>query len=261
MNWKVVTAIVFRHLYNFKHSLDRYVDAFYWPAMDIFLWGFTSVFITNQAGALPQIAIVLLSGLILWQIVWRAQYEITVNLLEEMWNTNLVNLFASPLRVREWITGVFLVGIIKMSFSIPFAVFLAFIFYKTNVLTLGIFLVPFMVNLIITGWAVGLIVAGLIVRYGTKIQTFAWSGIYLIVPFSGIYYPISTLPVWAQSFARFLPTSYIFEGMRGIIFANIVPWDKMIISFLLNVTLLIVGVMFFVFMFEKSKQKGLARLE
>lgn len=261
MNWNAVLAIVFRHLYNFRHSLDRSVDVFYWPAMDIFIWGFTSVYITKYGGGIPQIVVVLLTGLILWMVVWRGQYEITVNLLEEMWNQNLVNLFASPLRVREWITGVFLLGIVKMFIAIPFAIFLSFIFYKANIFRLGFFLIPFMISLILTGWAFGLIVAGLIVQYGMRIQNLAWSGIYLIAPFSGIYYPISTLPSWAQKVSLFLPTSYIFEGMREILFESSVPWDKLIKSFSLNFLFLGFGIFFFVRMFEKSRERGLARLE
>src|SRR3989344_4097885 len=154
MNWNAVNGIVFRHLYNFKHSWDRLSDAFYWPAMDIFLWGFTSVYITKQSGSIPGIAVILLSGLILWQIVWRSQYEITVNLLEEMWNQNLANLFASPLRVREWLAGVFILGILKMFMSLSFAVVLAYVAYKANIFLLGFYLIPFMANLLITGWAV-----------------------------------------------------------------------------------------------------------
>jgi ABC-2 type transport system permease protein len=261
MNFNAVSGIVFRHLYNFKHNFERITDAFYWPAMDIFLWGFTSVYITKQAGNVPQIILILLSGLILWQVVWRGQYEITVNLLEEMWNTNLVNLFASPLRVREWVTGVFILGFLKLLVSLSFAMLLALFLYKANIFTLGFYLIPFIVSLLLTGWAVGLIVSALIIYFGIKIQTFAWGGVFLLAPFSGIYYPISTLPIWAQKVASFLPTSYVFEGMREVIFKGSLSAIDLIKSFMLNGVFLVIGVLFFNFMFTKSKEKGLARLE
>ncbi|OGM25709.1 hypothetical protein A2962_04035 [Candidatus Woesebacteria bacterium RIFCSPLOWO2_01_FULL_39_61] len=261
MNWNAVNGIIFRHLYNFKHSWDRLADSFYWPAMDIFLWGFTSVYIAKQAGSIPQIIVVLLSGLILWQVVWRAQYEISVNLLEEMWNQNIVNLFASPLRVREWVVGAFILGLIKMFFSISFATILAYIFYKANIFSLGFYLIPFIISLMITGWSIGLIVSGLIVNFGMRIQTIAWGGIFLLAPFSAVYYPISTLPSWAQKVAAFIPTSYIFEGMRTIIFTGKMSEDLLIKSFLLNGLFLCFGIVTFILMFKKSKEKGLARLE
>ncbi len=260
-NFGIVMAVIVRHLYNFRHNLDRIFDSFYWPAMDILLFGFTSVFIMQRSGNIPQLVTVLLSGLILWTIVWRGQYEITVNLLEEFWNQNLVNLFASPLRVREWILAVFILGFAKMFIAVGFSAFLAYVIFKANVFVLSFWLIPFMVSLLLTGWAFGLLVGGLIVYYGHKIQVLAWSGIFIIVPFSGVYYPISTLPKFAQKVAMFLPTSYIFEGMRSIIFKGVFDFKSLYISLSLDGVLIALGIMFFVFMFNKSKEKGLARLE
>lgn len=261
MNWNLVWAIVVRHLYNFKHSLDRLSDTFYWPTMDLLLWGFTSVYIAQKTTAVPGIVVAILSGIILWMIVWRSQFEITVNLLEEMWSQNMVNLFASPLRVREWITAVFILGVIKMVLSVGFAVFLAIIIYKANIFSLGFYLIPFMINLMLTGWAVGLIVAAFIVYYGMRIQTIAWSGAALLSPFSGVFYPVSVLPSWAQKISTILPTTYIFEGMRTVIFTGSLSIHLLLLSFLLNIFFLAIGVLLFVYMFEKSKNSGLSRLE
>ena len=113
----------------------------------------------------------------------------------------------------------------------------------------------------ITGWSIGLIVSGLIVNFGMRIQTIAWGGIFLLAPFSAVYYPISTLPSWAQKVAAFIPTSYIFEGMRTIIFTGKMSEDLLIKSFLLNGLFLCFGIVTFILMFKKSKEKGLARLE
>lgn len=261
MSWIRVWAVVVRHFYNFRHNLDRVADAFYWPTMDILIWGFTSVFIVQKEGSLYFITSTLLSGIILWMIVWRGQYEITVNLLEELWNQNMMNLFASPLKLREWIAGVFILGILSILVSVGFASLVAFFIYKANVYSLGFYLIPFYLNLILTGWGAGLIVAALIIRFGRRIQTLAWTGVAIITPFSGVYYPISILPSWAQSIASFLPTSYIFEGMRTVIFKNTLPVDILMKSFLLNLVLLVFGLSLFIYMFEKSKQLGLARLD
>ena len=128
MNLYRIWGVTLRSLYNFRHSYDRIADAFYWPAMNILLWGFTTVYVANAEGSLSFIVISVLSGIILWMLVWRSQYEITVNLLEEMWNDNMMNLFASPLRVREWILGVFILG--EEMKKILLGVILVFIFVK-----------------------------------------------------------------------------------------------------------------------------------
>lgn len=261
MNWGRVSAVIVRHLYNFRHSYDRATDVFYWPLMDILLWGFASVYIASRPGAIPFIILILLSGLILNMVMWRAQYDITVNLLEEMWSQNMINIFASPLRLREWIVAVIILGAIKMIMTLSLATLLAYFVYQANVFSLGFYLIPFMASLLMTGWGIGLLISGIIIYFGTKIQTLAWSGITVITPFSGVFYPISVLPEWAQKISAFLPTSYIFEGMRTVILQGYMSMDMLIKSFLINIILVIIGLSFFTFMFNKSKQKGLAKLE
>ncbi len=261
MNWNLVKAVVVRHMYNFKHSYDRVTDVFYWPLMDILLWGFASVYIASRSGNVPFVVLIILSGLILNMVMWRAQYDITVNLLEEMWARNMINLFASPLRLREWICAAIILGLIKMCMTLSLSFALAFIVYKANLFSLGFYLIPFFASLLMTGWGIGLFISGIIIYFGTKIQTLAWSGISVITPFSGVFYPIAILPVWAQKVAAFLPTSYIFEGMRSVISGGYLPADMLVKSFLLNLVLLFGGLAFFAFMFNKSREKGFSRLE
>jgi ABC-2 type transport system permease protein len=37
----------------------------------------------------------------------------------------------------------------------------------------------------------------------------------LLSPFAGVFYPLSTLPVWMQWVGRALPPSYVFEALRA----------------------------------------------
>ncbi|KKS80401.1 MAG: hypothetical protein UV54_C0007G0010 [Candidatus Beckwithbacteria bacterium GW2011_GWA2_43_10] len=261
MVWARVKAVVWRHLYNFRHSLDRLADSFYWPAIDIFIWGLTSVYIREATVEIPNIVILLMTGLVFWMIVWRGQYEITVNLLEEMWNSNLVNLFTTPLTVYEWMIGVVVLGIAKMIITISFAGILVYLLYAVNIFKFGWLILPFMALLLIFGWSVGFIVAGLIVRFGMRIQTLAWTGIYLLAPFSAIYYPVANLPSWAQTIARWTPTSYVFEGMRSVIFTGTMDQAGLIKSVGLTIVFFLSAIGFFLFCFNQSRKTGLARLE
>jgi ABC-2 type transport system permease protein len=113
MKWHRVWAVVLRHLYNFRRNLDRVVDSFYWPSLDIVVWGLT-ISAMQQQGQTPlnQVLIILVAT-ILWFIMWRGQGEITVNFLEELWSENLTNLFASPLRLVEWMTALCIIGVMK----------------------------------------------------------------------------------------------------------------------------------------------------
>lgn len=261
MNKARVGAVVWRHLYNFKHSWDRLSDAFYWPAVDIFIWGLMSVYIRQATVNIPNIVLLLMSGLVFWMVVWRGQYEITVNLLEEMWNANLVNLFTTPLTVYEWMVGVVILGFFKMIMSVGFAALLIFSFYAVNLFNFGWLLLPFFVLLLMFGWTIGFVVAGLIVRFGMRIQTLAWTGLYVLAPFSAIYYPVSSLPAWAQKVSVWVPTSYVFEGMREAIFSGRLDQELLVKSAGLNGLYFGLSLWFFVRMFNISRKKGLARLE
>lgn len=255
-----VKAIILRHLYNYRHSADKLVDSFYWPAMDILLWGLTSMWIRENT-EIPGLVTILLSGLVYWQFVWRGQYEFTINLLEEMWNQNLVSLYASPLTVVEWVVGAVGLGLIKLVLSVGFSVVLVWGLYAVKLWEGGWGLIPGAAILLMSGWWIGLLVSGILLRYGMRIQTLAWSGIYLLSPFSAIYYPVSSLPSWAQNVAWWVPMSHIFEYMRAILSGVKVPITDLGTPLLLTTGYLIMAGWWFKISFKKSLEKGLSRLE
>lgn len=260
INFNRVFAMMYRYRLVLNHSWDRITDLFYWPAMDLFIWGLTGIYFakTGQHNAFH--IDVILVGLIFWIVVWRAQYEINVNLLTEFWDKNIVNIFVSPLTLYEWILSFLLYGSIKMLVSLGFSAFLSFLLYKFNIFMFGFHLIPFVLSLLLTGWAVGFFVAAFLIRFGEKIQTLAWTGAYLISPFSAVFYPQSVLPLWAQKVAYFVPSSYVFEGLRQVIFTGKFAYDQLAISFLLNGIYLTLSIAFFIHMFKESKKIGLGHL-
>jgi|SRR5436190_6280624 len=260
MNWNRVFAMVWRHTINLKHSYDRMTDMFYWPAMDLLIWGLTGLYLAHLTKNSSHYLEIILTGLVFWVVIWRAQYEITTNLLSELWDRNLVNIFSSPLTTEEWMASFMIFGVLKTIISFGFSAILAFIFYHYNILLFGLYLIPFFISLLLTGWAAGFFVAGFLIRYGNKIQTLAWVGVTLITPFSAIYYPLSVLPAWAQNIGLFIPSTYIFEGIRELLFTGKISPDKIFISFFLNVSYLILSVLFFMWMFRKSRKLGFGRM-
>ncbi len=260
INFTRVFAMVKRHYFNMIHNYDRLTDMFYWPAMDLFIWGITGLYFARLNANSPHFIEIVLGGLVFWIVIWRAQYEININLLNEFWDRNLVNIFISPLKIEEWMLSFIIFGGLKMITSLAFSAILAFFLYDYNIFMYGIYIIPFVLSLLITGWAAGFFVSSILIMYGEKIQTFAWMGVVLIAPFSGLYYPISSLPIWAQKVALFVPSSYVFEGMRQILTSRTVSYDKFIISFGLNIIYLALSVWLFLTMFHKSRKLGFGRL-
>lgn len=261
MNLNRIWAVVMRHIYSFQRNLDRMADSFYWPAMDIVIWGLTSAWVQASQATIPNFVLVMLTAIIFWQIVWRANYEISVNLLDEFWNQNLVNLFSSPLTIWEWIVAVLIIGVIKVMMAIGFCALIVLLLYQLNVFVLGWMFLPFAVMLIISGWIMGFIGSAFIIYWGQRVQTIAWTMGFLFAPFSAVYYPVEYLPRGVQIVSRFLPTTYVFEGMRSILFNGTMSSEMLLKSAVLNAIYLILSIVFFVYMFGKSREKGLSRLE
>lgn len=260
MNPKRIYAAFLRYFYYFT-KLDYLADLFYWPAIDILLWGMTSIWIQKTDTNIPDVALAILTGLVFWQVIWRGNYEITVNLLQEFWNRNLVNLFSTPLKLSEWMAATMLTGILKIFINVLFSSLLVYLLYALNVFTVGWYFLPYMVSLTLSGWILGYLSGGIMIYFGQRLQILAWMTPYIFAPFSAVFYPVSALPIWAQKIAYCLPTTYIFEGMRMILNEGVFSVRMLMTSYMLNVIFLALTMLFFKHMYEKSREKGLARLE
>lgn len=260
MSLSRIRGVFFRYFYNLIKGPQQLSDLFYWPLIDILLWGLTSIWIQNQNNV-PGLPLVLMTALIFWQIAWRGSVDISVNLLQEFWHRNLVNLFSTPLKISEWIAGIILLCLCKLVVTISFGTVMVYILYSLNVFSLGWAFLPFAALLLVFGWSLGFTAAGIIIYWGHQVEMFAWMIAFIFAPFSAVFYPIDVLPVWAQKVAWFLPTTYVFEGMREILRGNPFPMHYLLYSVILSVVFLMISVFFFYHMFEKSRAKGLARLE
>lgn len=256
-----IWGVFLRYYYNLLRTYDRLSDVFFWPLVDLVLWGITSRYIAGSGIGSNLVILSLLGGIILWIFPWRGQYEIAVNLLEDLWNRNLVNLFASPLLFSEWVITLMLTGIFKAAISFVFAGLVAILLYSTNVFTLGLSILPWAGILMIFGWVIGLIIASLIMRFGTKIQTLAWTSIYLVAPFVGVYYPISALPTWAQNVAYWVPASYVFEAMRGLIMGHPVPLSNLFWPLILCLIYFALALLLLYGSFRHILKRGLISVE
>lgn len=260
LSFSRIKGVFFRYYYNLIKGPHQLSDLFYWPLVDILLWGLTSRWIQSQ-GHVPNLPLILMTGLIFWQITWRGSIDISVNLLQEFWHRNLVNLFSTPLKISEWICGILLLCLGKLVITILFGSLIVYLLYALNVFTLGWAFLPFAALLLMFGWSIGFYAAGIIIYWGHQVEMLAWMAAFLFAPFSAVFYPVDILPTWAQAISWLLPSTYIFEGMRQILRGDSFPVAYMITSFLLNLVYLGLSILFFYWMFAKSRVKGLARLE
>jgi len=260
MSGKRIWGVILRYFYFFMR-LDHISDLFFWPILDLFLWGITSVWIQEHDPSMPKLALSILAGLVFWQLIWRSNYEICVNLLQEFWSRNLVNLFSTPLKLREWICALMCIGMGKITVALLFGAGVIAAMYSLNLFTFGFTLIPFCFSLLLSGWFLGFLSASFVIYLGQRMQMLAWMTAYAFMPFSAVFYPIEALPDWAQVIGRALPMTYIFEGMREVLKTGVFSWELFWTSIGLNVAYLMGTFALFTFFFDKSRKKGLARFE
>ena len=258
MKFNRIFAILLRHLYQFKYNLDRQSDVFYWPVVDLILWGIAGSYFQASGSETP-LVIMVVSGIVFWIAVLRGQNDISISVLAEMWDRNLIHLFASPLKFREWALALMILGVIKAAVSFLFGVLVAFLLYRVGIFMYGFAILPFLAMLLMSGWWIGFFVGGLTLRFGTRIQTLAWTLVFIISPFIGIFYPVSALPSWGQTIAHLLPPSYIFEGMREIIISGSFDYSNLVISLVLNIIYIVPAYAFFRWNFTHLLSRGLAK--
>jgi ABC-2 type transport system permease protein len=252
-----VGAMVLRFLFLMRNSWPRVVEMIYWPTVQMILWGFISKFFATNSWWVAQAAGVLISAVLLWDIMYRGQLGVSLMFFEEMYARNLGHLFVSPLRVYELVAALLVMSFLRTLISFIGASLLAIPLYHFSIFSLGPPLIVFFFNLIVTGWAIGLMVAALVMRYGLGAESLAWVAIFAISPLTGIYYPISVLPGWLQHVAYAIPSSHIFEGMRAVMIEGVFHADLLAKAMALNAVYLLFGIAVFVAAFRAARRHGL----
>ena len=252
-----IHAMVLRYVYLVRRSWPRILELFYWPAVQLILWGFITRFFVTNSTWVAQASGVLLAAVLLWDVLFRGQLGVSLAFFEEIYSRNLGYLFVSPLRVSELISALLLISLLRTVVGVGGAALLAIPLYDYSIFGLGLPLLGFFVNLLVMGWSVGLLVTGLVLRYGLGAESLAWVSIFALAPLSGIYYPIAVLPDWLQPVAWLLPSSHVFEGMRAVMIEHAVRSDLLLQAAGLNVIYLLVGAGVFLKAFNSARQRGL----
>lgn len=212
-----VGALVLRQYYLLRNSPARVLALFAWVAVDIVLWGFISRYLNTVALPGLDFVPVLLGAVLLWDFFARVMYGVTMAFLEDVWVHNFLNLFASPLSLREYLSGLVLSSVATSSFGLLMMLALATAFFGLSVFAYGLRVLLFLLVLFLFGIALGILGSALVLRFGPSAEWLVWPIPAVVTPFAAVFYPVSTLPVWMRQIARLLPPSYVFEGLRALV--------------------------------------------
>ena len=249
-----IYAVILRHAYLHRRSPARIMEVFFWPVMDLLVWGYITAYLKEVA--LSGAVLFFIGAMILWDVLYRSQQAISLSITEEFWVRNFINLFISPLSIPEFISALCLVGFVKSVVTTVVLAVLALILYHFDLLQVGLGLLPFYGNLLLFGWAVGLFTMGIILRYGRAAEALIWGMPFLLQPLSAVFYPVDVLPEWLQAVALALPSTYVFQGMRQVLDTGVINWGQMELALGLNLVYMALGALFFGLMLRSVRIRG-----
>ncbi len=257
MSFSTVRALVLRYLYLYTRTPIRAVELLFWPLVHLLVWGNLTRFLQQNTGdGFPHEITFLIGAVILWDILFRAQQGVAIFFLEDVWSRNLLNIFAAPVTNADYLCSTYTVGMMRAGVTSIMLGVLSMVLYTFNVFSMGLYLIPFVFNLLVFGWALGMVSTALIVRWGPAAESLAWAVPFFIQPFAAVYYPVETLGAlkWV---AYSLPCTYVFEGMREVLNDGVVNWASLAIATGLNLIYLALAGVLFVRVMNKAREKGL----
>lgn len=209
-SWRRVWAVVSRQ------ALVQYRNPGMWflllalPVVDALL--FTSIGVAYGSGDGP--IRVLFTGILLFHLVWQLTLAGSLGFLEEVWSRNVLNLFTTPVREIEYATALGVVGLMRTLIAVVLIGAVGGGMYAVDPASAGWVLAPAAAVLLVFGWAVALLVVGLTLQFGDSAEVFSWGTLVLLMPLSGVFYPVEALPGGLQAVARAIPLTRAFDATR-----------------------------------------------
>lgn len=258
LSWLRMRAVARRHAYVLARSPHRLFDVTLWPLVDVLLFGALATYVSSgsSASAGERAAGYLLAGIVLWHVVYQSQIAVSTGFLEETWSRNLLNLMVTPIREVEYVAGVAMFGMLKLCIGVGLLAIGAFVFYSFDVSTLGFGVIPIAAVLLMVGWCISLLVIGIVLRFGTGAEALAWGVMFVVLPLSGVFYPVDALPTVLQPVSLALPTTHAFAALRGLVDGNSLDWGQLGIAAAETVVLAVLALWFLVRMLALFRRRG-----
>jgi ABC-2 type transport system permease protein len=217
MKLRPIAAIALRQLYLMRSSPTRVLSMIAWVAIDIILWGFISRYLNSVSAAGINFTASLLGAVLFWDFFTRVMQGVTMAFFEDVWSRNFINIFATPLLISEYLTGLVLTGVTTSLLGLIVMLLLATWLFDLPFFSLGLLLLPFLLVLFMFGIGLGVLASAMVLRLGPASEWLVWPIPALLSPFVGVFYPLSTLPAWMRAVGHALPPSYVFENMRSVV--------------------------------------------
>lgn len=257
MTIRPVLGVMLRQLDLMRASPTRVLPLFAWVAIDIVLWGFITRWLGQLGNSGLDFVATLLGAVLLWDLFSRVMQGVTTAFFEDLWARNFLNLFATPLKTSEYLTGLVLTSLATSLLGLAVMLLLATTVFGLSFLSYGMLLLPFLLVLFLFGIALGVLASALVLRLGPASEWLVWPIPALLSPFAGVFYPLDTLPAWMRAIGHALPPSYVFEGLRAIVNGHGFSGATLAWAVLLAIAQMLLACGFFAWVYRHALASGL----
>jgi ABC-2 type transport system permease protein len=263
MSFDPVAGIVVRQMYLLRGNFPRVVQLFVWVLVDIVLWGYMTRYMNAYTHGFAPVAAhynfvpAVLGAVLLWDFLIRIMQGVSLAYMEDSWSRNLLNIFASPISIGQYLTGLILTSIITSLIGVAAMVLIATAVFGLSFFAYGVWLAPFLMVLFLNGIALGIVATTIMLRYGPASEWLVWPIPAVISPFVGVFYPMDVLPLWMQKVGHFLPPSYVFTGLRSVVAGGTVSVELLVWSFILSFVYILLACLLFLRVYRYAVRVGL----
>lgn len=252
-----VFAVVLRQIYLLNGNFPRIMSLFVWCVVDIVLWGFMTHYLNGVGKMGSNFVPAILGAVLLWDFLIRVMHGLSMAFMEDSWSRNLLNIFASPISVGEYVMGLVLSSVLTSLLALVAMLGLATLCFGLQLFAYGAMFLPFLLILFMTGIALGIFATGMMLRYGPASEWLVWPIPAILSPFVGVFYPLAVLPEWMQGVSKALPPSYVFENIRAIAAGQTPDMTQMVVGLGLSVAYIGLAGLYFRRIYSQAVRTGL----
>jgi len=221
------------------------------------LWGLISKYLTGVSGSGLNFIPIFLGTILLWDFLSQVMQGVTISFFEDVWASNFLNIFASPLKTSEYISGLVLMGVCRGLLTLIAMLLIASFVFGFPLFIYGSYLAMHILTLFLFGIALGIIGVSIVLRFGPSAEWLVWPIPAIISPFVGVFYPLSVLPEWMQYVGHALPPSYVFTGIRNVIAGGEISALTLMWGISLSIAYIFIAYGIFVMVYKKAVRSGL----
>lgn len=213
----------YKNVHTMFQNSFRLMDTTLWPLT--LLFAFT--FLVQSFAGDPAIVSMVILGMMGWQVVQQTQMGMVTSYMDEFWSNSLTHLFVTPIKLREFLAGGVLTGLLKCAIVLTLFSIAAVLVYNLHVPDLPLFMAG-LFFLFVFGISIGMLNLAFIFPRGENAIFLVWTIPDIIVVLSGVYYPLEILPEPLHSFALLLPSSHAFNVIKETVGMAHADWFALV---------------------------------